>query len=421
MKFNYRARRQDGSVETGNLDVADSAAAATILRQRGFLPLSIDAVKGSAAATRRTSASVLKKKKGSSDLSFMDKLSMIGTVPVKDKAVFFRQLATMIKAGVTIGGSLDILIEQTKNKRLAYAISQVKKEVDGGVSISRAMSTRSIFPPLAVSIIRAGEEGGSLDESMERVADFLERQNALQKKIVSASTYPAVVMFFALVVVVVLITVIMPKFSKVFKNLGVELPKMTKILFAVGIWSAENWPILLVATLILVGIIVFLARWTPTRPFMDRVKLRLPVFGGLLFQACIARTTRTLSSLTHSGIPILQALDMTGDVAGNVVFQTAFDDLEAAARKGRGLGETARGIKIFPPMVAHMLRVGEETGQVDDMLAKVADWFEMELDETIKRLTSILEPVLIVFVGVVVGAVAMAIFSPIVTAIQTML
>ena len=415
MKYSYKARAQGGKIESGTMDGTTVQSVVDQIRKKGMLPISIEKIEEKKTTPKKTT------KDSDPSKGLLYRMKLIGTVPLKDKAVFFRQLATMIKAGVNIGASLNILCEQTKNLKLSDAVSKVKKKVDGGHALSSAMALHTLFPSMSISIIQAGEEGGTLEGSLERVADFLERQDALHKKIVSAITYPAVVMAFSMFVLYLLITVVMPKFATVFNNLNIELPAVTRFMFTFGIWMAENW-ILFISSVI--GIIVslsFLSRWKMTKPYMDRLKLKLPIFGDLIFKADMARSTRTLASLTHSGIPILQALDMTSRISGNTVFENAFKAMEMAARKGAGLGDTARNIKIFPPMVAHMLRVGEETGQVDEMLNKVADWFELELDEKIKRLTSILEPVLIVFVGGVVAIVALAIFSPIVTAIQEML
>ncbi|EFC92297.1 type II secretion system protein [Dethiosulfovibrio peptidovorans DSM 11002] len=416
VKYRYKARTSKGKIEEGVLEAQETRAVVAQLRKMDMLPISIE--EDRKAKKERPGEGTTRS--GSSE-GIIARLRRIGTVPVKDKAVFFRQLATMVKAGVSLGASLDILSEQTKNKILGNGIVRVKKMVDGGNSLSQSMGRQSVFPPMSISIIQAGEEGGSLDVSLERVADFMERQDALKKKIVSAVTYPAVVMAFSLFVLYLLITVVMPKFATVFSNLNIELPWATRTMFSFGLWMASNWVIFMVSVVLFVSAIIFMARWRSTKPFMDRLKLKLPIFGDLVFRAGMARSTRTLASLTHSGIPILQALDMTSRIAGNVVFERAFKYLEQAARKGAGLGDSARNVKLFPPMVAHMLRVGEETGQVDEMLNKVADWFELELDEKIKRLTSILEPLLIVFVGGIVALVALAIFSPIVTAIQEML
>ncbi|MCF4150382.1 type II secretion system F family protein [Dethiosulfovibrio sp. F2B] len=417
MKYRYKARASDGKIDVGVIEANDTRSVVAQIRKKGMLPVSIEEGGGSVKDKDRSSGG----SRFSSSEGLFGRLQRIGTVPLKDKAVFFRQLATMVRAGVNLGSSLDILAEQTKNKILTDGISKVKRMVDGGQSLSYSMGKLPVFPPLSISIIQAGEEGGSLDTSLERVADFLERQDALKKKIVSAVTYPAVVMAFSLFVLYLLITVVMPKFATVFTNLKIELPWATRTMFSFGLWMADNWVYFVLSVAGLVAATIFLARWGRTKPFMDRVKLKLPIFGDLIFRAGMARSTRTLASLTHSGIPILQALDMTSRIAGNTVFEGAFKVLERSVRKGAGLGETARNVKLFPPMVAHMLSVGEETGQVDEMLNKVADWFELELDEKIKRLTSILEPLLIVFVGGIVALVALAIFSPIVTAIQEML
>jgi type IV pilus assembly protein PilC len=283
------------------------------------------------------------------------------------------------------------------------------------------MRTRKEFNNLMVSIVRAGEEGGVLDKSLDRLATFLERQEALKKKIVSAVTYPAVVMSFAIGVVYILVTFIVPRFAQVFDGLGIDLPPVTTLTFNFALWMNKNWPFVLGGFVLFIVLVVVLNRNKNTKPYMDRLKLRLPLVGDIIYKAIMARTNRTLSSMVESGVPILMALEMTAEVANNYVIGKAYEDLKEAARRGQALGETAANTKVFPLMTAHMITVGEQTGRLEEMLGKVADWFELELDEKIKRLSSIIEPVLIMFVGGVVAIVASAIFLPIVGAIQAML
>ncbi len=403
MIYRYRARNSDGKAINGVITAYSQEQVVQQLRGQGLVPIAITQDK---EAERE---------------SLLDKMRKIGTVRLKDKAVMFRQLATMISAGITLGSALDILAEQTQSKKLADAVRHVKRQVDSGVSLSAAMRSRKEFNTLMVSIVKAGEEGGVLDSSLDRLATFLERQDALRKKIYSAVTYPAVVMSFALVVVYILVTFIVPRFALVFNNMGVDLPAITTVTFNFALWMNEHWLLFLIGILLFVVILILLNRQKSTRPTMDRIKLKLPVVGGLIYEAIMARTNRTLSSLVQAGVPILMALEMTSGVADNHVIASAYDELREAARKGQGLGETAMKSPVFPLMTSHMMTVGEQTGRLEEMLAKVADWFEFELDEKIKRLTSIIEPILIIFVGGIVALVASAIFLPIVGAIQAML
>jgi len=401
--FRYRARTADGRTVNGTISAYSQEQVVQQLRGQGLVPLVISA------------------DKEEHKLSLGERLQAIGTVPLKDKAVLFRQLTTMISAGITLGSALEILTQQTKNKKLALAVREVKRLVDSGISLSSAMRTRKEFNNLMVSIVRAGEEGGVLDKSLDRLATFLERQEALKKKIVSAVTYPAVVMSFAIGVVYILVTFIVPRFAQVFDGLGIDLPPVTTLTFKFALWMNKNWPFVLGGFVLFIVLVVVLNRNKNTKPYMDRLKLRLPLVGDIIYKAIMARTNRTLSSMVEAGVPILMALEMTAEVANNYVIGKAYEDLKEAARRGQALGETAANTKVFPLMTAHMITVGEQTGRLEEMLGKVADWFELELDEKIKRLSSIIEPVLIMFVGGVVAIVASAIFLPIVGAIQAML
>ena len=404
MEFKFKARSPEGKIVEGVIQGDSQDAAVASMRERGMMPITL---------TRSG------REKGGD--SFREILHRMGSVPLRDKVIFFRQLATMIKAGVTLGNALNILVDQTKNPRLADSIRRIKMAVDGGFSLSGAMRTRAEFNTLMVSIVSAGEEGGKLDESLDRLATFLERQDELRRKIVSAVTYPAVVILFAVFILYILVTVVMPRFSQVFRGLNVPLPTLTIQVFNFSEWMAEFWYIPLLAIFLFGVVVSMLAKNKDTKPAMDAMKLKLPLVGDIFFKSAMARSNRTLASLVDSGVPILKSLEMTAEVTDNAVIGKAYTSLRDAARKGASLGDTAKNIPVFPVMIAHMMKVGEETGQLETMLDKVAGWFEMELDEKIKRLTSILEPVLIIFVGGIVALVALAIFTPIVTAIQTMM
>jgi type IV pilus assembly protein PilC len=404
MEFKFKARSPEGKIVEGVIQGDSQDAAVASMRERGMMPITL---------TRSG------REKGGD--SFREMLHRMGSVPLRDKVIFFRQLATMIKAGVTLGNALNILVDQTKNPRLADSIRRIKMAVDGGFSLSGALRTRAEFNTLMVSIVSAGEEGGKLDESLDRLATFLERQDELRRKIVSAVTYPAVVILFAVFILYILVTVVMPRFSQVFRGLNVPLPTLTIQVFNFSEWMAEFWYIPLLAIFLFGVVVSMLAKNKDTKPAMDAMKLKLPLVGDIFFKSAMARSNRTLASLVDSGVPILKSLEMTSEVTDNAVIGRAYTALRDAARKGASLGDTAKNIPVFPVMIAHMMKVGEETGQLETMLDKVAGWFEMELDEKIKRLTSILEPVLIIFVGGIVALVALAIFTPIVTAIQTMM
>jgi len=403
MLYRYKARASDGRVVLGSQQAQSNAQVIQWLRERSLYPIEIEEAKERAAKTLK------------------ERLQAFSTIKLKDKAVFFRQLATMLDAGITLGMALDMLAEQTENKRFAEAIREVKTMVDRGISLSAAMATRKEFSKLMVAIARAGEEGGVLESSLDRLATFLERQDELRKKIISASTYPAVVMGFAIIVVFLLVTLIMPRFASIFMDLDIRLPLPTRIILGFSMWMSHFWYLPVGLVLLLILVIYTMAKNKNTKAKLDAFRLRLPLFGDIWKKSVLARTFRTFAALVQAGVPILSALEMTADVSGNAVVEDAFAQLSDQAKRGMSMGETAKKIKVIPSLAAHMIAIGEQTGRLEDMVDKVADWFEFELDEKIKRLTSIIEPVLIVFVGGVVALVVFAVFMPIIGSIQGLL
>jgi type IV pilus assembly protein PilC len=403
MLYRYRARASDGKMVYGSQQAQSNAQVLQWLRDRALYPIEIEEVKTAPAKTLR------------------ERLETVSTIKLKDKAVFFRQLATMLQAGITLGSALDILVEQTENRRFAEAIREVKTAVDRGTTLSAAMASRKEFSKLMVAIARAGEEGGVLESSLDRLATFLERQDELRKKIISASTYPAVVMSFAILVVFLLVTVIMPRFASIFMDLDIRLPLPTRMILGFSVWLNHFWYLPVGLVLLLILVIYTMAKNKNTKAKLDAFRLKLPLFGDIWKKSVLARTFRTFAALVQAGVPILSALEMTGGVSGNAVVEDAFAVMYDQARRGASLGETAKKILVIPPIAAHMMAIGEQTGRLEEMVDKVADWFEFELDEKIKRLTSVLEPLLIVFVGGVVALVVFAVFMPIIGSIQALL
>ena len=420
MRYTYRARARDGSMKEGEYQADQPGEVAAWLRSQNLMPIVVREARGLPAKAGGGARRAPGKESGSS-LGLLERLQRMTTVSVRDKAIFFRQLSTMIASGLTLGASLDILKDQTSNKRLADAIGEIKRLLDGGYPFAVAMKRRKEFSPLMIAMVQAGEEGGLLDVTLDRVATFLEKQDALARKIKSALTYPIVVMLFATGVLYLLVTVIVPKFQQVFAGMNAEMPKITLMVFAFADFLKTKWYLLFGGILLLIVLLVLMHRLKSTRGFVDRLKLGFPIFGDILFKAIMARTMRTLGSLVQAGVPILSSLDMTMEVADNVKISRAYEELRDNARQGASLGDTAKKMKVFPPMVAHMLSVGEQTGKLEEMMNKVADWYDLELDQKVSQLTSILEPVLIVFVGGVVALVALAVFMPIIGAIQSML
>ncbi len=414
MKYRYRARGRDGAELSGVREAQGEEELVRWLRSQDAMPIRIQVDPGERGVPRPPGPA----KEGA-------KAPRTGwfapRVRLKDKAILFRQMATMIDAGITILNALEVLVQQTQNRALAAALGRVRDRIQAGVPLSAAMGREaSIFSPLMIALIRAGEEGGVLDVSLTRLAAFLEKQDALRRKVISAVSYPAVVVLFAIVVLYILVTFVVPKFATVFEGLGIQLPALTLFLFRFAALFKRFWYVPLLFLVLLWGLVQVAKRFRGSKRWVDRWKLRLPLVGGLVFKAILARSFRTFGTLVEAGVPLLNCLDMTGEVAENQIVRESFDTLRENAKKGIALNISSRQSKLFPAMVSNMVAIGEETGRLESMLAKIADWYESELEETIKQLTSILEPVLIIFVGGIVAIVALAIFMPIISAIQAL-
>ena len=406
MNFRYKARAADGKIVEGPVEAENQGLALESLRKKGMMVLAINPVgRGGAAIIKR-------------QLTIWDKMQRVGSVGAKTKMVFFRQMATMIQAGLSLTMALDIIAEQEKSLIFRDTINAVKNGIDQGLPMSQVMKQQPTFDSMMTSLVQAGEEGGILDNALDRVARLLEKQAALKSKIKSAMFYPSFVIFFAVAIVVVFIAFILPKFREVFDGMGIELPMLTTIMFTFGEYCQNNWPMIVGIVVAVVSFLLWLARSKTTKPMMDSFKLKIPIIKGLISKAVMARSSQTLASLVSAGVPILRGLEMAKEVSGNAVIEKGYEDLLEAAKRGNSLGDAARMAKIFPILVCQMIRIGEETGRLDEMLEKVATWYDQELDEQIKALTSLLEPVMIVIVGGIVALIALSIFGPITSAMS---
>jgi type IV pilus assembly protein PilC len=325
-----------------------------------------------------------------------------------------RQLATMISSGMTLLRAFYVLEEQIENKLLRDTVGAVREDIESGISFSEALAKHpKIFSPLYVAMVRAGEAGGVLEESLERVADQLEKDDSLRRQVKSAMAYPTVVLTFAFMVLIGLIAFIVPVFVGVFKDFGGELPLITK--FTVGMSKAVTgqWYILVAVG---VGGFVGFKKWRKSdwgRPQWDRLRLRVPFkIGQTVQKISLARWSRTFSALYSAGVPIMQAIEVTGHTAGNAVVEEAMEAVIESVKSGGSIAAPLKEAPIFPAMVAQMIAVGEETGNLDTMMSKVADFYEDEVSAAIKALTSILEPVMIVLVGGIVGFIVVAMYMP---------
>lgn len=329
-------------------------------------------------------------------------------------AVFSRQLATMITSGMSILRSLYVLEEQTEGKFLKETIVAVRKDVEAGLSLSDAMARHpKVFSPLFVAMTKAGETGGVLEDSLLRVADQLEKDASLRRQIRSAMIYPTLVVIFAVGVMMALVAFLVPVFESVFKQFGGQLPSITKVSVAMSHAVTGYWWLIF---LLVAGSIVAFLKWKKSswgRPQWDHFRLRVPMkIGTIVQQVAVARWSRTLSSLTGAGVPLLLALEITGKTGGNVAVEDAMEGVIASVKRGGTIATPLGQAPIFPTMVTHMVGVGEETGALDDMLDKVADFYEDQVEASVKALTSILEPVMIILIGGIVGFIVISMYLP---------
>ena len=395
-KYDYTVRDNQGKIQKGQIEAPSEAAVASRLRELGLAAVSINEVK-----TGGLQAEI--KIPGLSD-----------RIGLKDIAIMSRQLATMISSGLSLLRALTILGDQTENKALARVLQSVRSDVEGGVSLSSSLAKHNdVFPPLMINMVRAGEVGGFLDTVLESVAKNFEDEVKLRGKIKSAMTYPVVVFCIAIVAVIGMLLFIVPVFVTMFANLGGDLPVPTKIL--VGMSNVLKFGFVPITVAIIVAI--YLWRKNRHQPaFRARVEplfLKAPVFGALIQKIAVSRFTRNLGAMIRSGVPILQALDIVGEASGNIVIENASKDVRESVRTGHSLAGPLADHPVFPPMVVQMMAVGEDTGALDEMLDKIADFYDQEVEATTEALTSLIEPLMIAVLGGIIGGMIIALYMPI--------
>jgi type IV pilus assembly protein PilC len=390
--FVFKAMDVTGAKATGEVDADSKQVVADQLKARGLIVLDITS------------------KHASKEIS----LDFLKRIKAGDLTIMTRQLATMISSGMTILRALYVLEAQTENKLLADVIAEVRKDVEAGLPLSSAMERHpKAFSPLFVAMTRAGETGGMLEESLLRVADQLEKEDSLRRQIKSAMVYPGVIMSFALIVLIALVTFLVPVFVGVFKQFGGDLPTITK--FTVGLSNAMKgqWWAFIIVTFGVSYAFKKFKRSEWGRPKWDAFRLRVPMkIGDIVQKVALARWSRTLSALVSAGVPLLAALDITAKTAGNHVVEKAMTEVIESVKRGGTIAEPLRHASVFPGMVAQMVAVGEETGALDSMLSKIADFYEDQVEASVKALTSILEPVMLVVVGGIVGFIVISMYLP---------
>ena len=399
--YTYTVRDGTGQVRSGTSEAENQDILKRRLQEQGFQVTDV-----------KQTAKSRKKQAGGG----------FGKVKLTDLAIFCRQFSTMIDAGVSLVRALDVLGEQTSNPRLKRIIREIQTEVESGQTLSRSMQKYPrVFNNLFVGLIRAGEVGGVLEEALQRLSHFLEKDMELRRKVKAALTYPVIVLIVAVTIVLALCTFIIPKFVDLFHDLGIkELPAMTQFLVDISEFIKTKWWLGITGTIILVVTVRYAGSTRLGRRVIDRGKLKVPVFGQLSHKICLARFSRTLSTLLVSGVPILQAMETVAGTVGNVILSDAILGARDRIREGDRINTPLEKSRMFPPMVIHMVSIGEESGALDNMLSKIADFYEGEVDASLQSLTAAIEPMMIVFLGFIVGFIVIAMFMPLINAIQNL-
>jgi len=408
-KFSYTAVDARGKQANGFIEANDQNDAITQIRQLGFYPQRLDEAREEAAAAGSDKKPVARKGGG--------------RVKSKILTIFTRQLATLIEAGLPLMRSLNTLAKQERNPVMRSTMSQLATAVESGGTFSEALAQHPrIFDKLYINMVKAGELGGVLEIVLTRLAEFQEKSQKIKGKVLSAMVYPLVVLVIAGAILTFLLIFIVPKFQQIFQDAlpGKPLPAVTLFVIWCSDSLVERWYFVVGAIAAVVIGYKTLASLPAGVLFLDKVALRIPVFGDLTSKTAISRFARTLGTLISSGVPILQALNITRDTAGNVLVANAINKIHDSVKEGESVVGPMESSAIFPPMVTSMVQVGEETGQLPDMLVKVADVYEAEVDNVVTGLTSILEPIMIVMLAVIVGTIVIALFMPMVGLITGM-
>ncbi|MFZ3089094.1 MAG: type II secretion system F family protein [Nitrospirota bacterium] len=391
--FHYKARDKFGALFEGTIETVNREFVATQLDGLGYIPVSIT-----------------EEKEGLFSPEFLQQFTRITP---QDQIIFSRQLATLISAGLPFIASFETLIEQTENPRLKKVIAKVKQDVEGGSTIADALERHpKVFSSLYVNMIRAGEAGGVLDEILNRLAFLAEHEAETRARVKAATRYPIIVIAATAIAFVVLMTFVVPRFVEIYANFKGTLPMPTRVLIWLNKFIKGYWYLIIGA----IAGLIFGMRWyintEAGRLQWDNIKIKLPIFGPIFLKLAMSRFSRIFATLNRSGLPILQTLDIVSATIGNKVISRVIDNVRDSARGGKGLVQPMRVSKVFPPIVTRMMAVGEETGNMDEMLVKISDYYDTEVEYAIKNLSTLIEPILIVIIGGMVLFLALGIFLP---------
>lgn len=394
MEFAYRVRDRQGNISKGKLEAEDRNTVISSLINQQYYILSLELVQYSSKSLSLSGGFV--------------------KVKTRDLVVMTRQLATMMAAGLPILRAFTILAEQASNRRLKHALEMVREDIQEGTALYQALAKHpEIFSPIFINMIRAGELGGVMEPVLERLSEHLEREQEVNAKVKSASIYPTIILILALVMVSGLITFVIPNFVSMFEETGSTLPGPTLALIAISDFIRSNWLYLLIGIALFVYTIKFIGKTPGGRLFYDNIYLHLPVAGSTIARIAVARFARTMGTMVKSGIPIVTALEVSEDVVGNAVISRAIGQARESIKEGQPMSIPLQATGIFEPMVTQMISVGEETGSLDEMLVKMADYFDREIIYMVDALMAVVEPMLILLVAVLVGGIVVATLLPI--------
>ncbi len=396
-QFTYKAKKDDGSVVTGSLQAESERSALDSLGRMGVFPLEIASRDEKAGARPAAAARRVRRR-----------------LKAGDVALFTRQLSDLLKAGVPINRALHTLATQTSNLELSETIGEIEKTVSAGSTLHEALGKfPKAFSSLYVSMVRAGETGGFLEDVLHRLALFIEKDQELKSRVAAALAYPVLLLVIGTFAVAFLMVFFIPRFSEIFKKMGDNLPVPTQVVMAVSYFFRDYWILVFLGFLLLGVLWTQIAATVTGRRFVDRFKLRVPLFGDIVRKNAVSRFTRTLGTLLKSGVPILGALSISREAMGNVVLMDDIDEASAGVKQGRGLAEILRKSRYFPPMVVDMIAVGEEGGNLDEVLVNVADSYDVQVERAIRVFVTLFEPALLLFMAALVGFIVISMLLPV--------